>query len=207
MFFKRLNWNCQLKQIIVTSIILFSASICNATGWNDYSLDIGDGYTVFRANSLDISIGKANGRLILHHADYENVGPVIRYIITPEHILTKNYGRKNRNLFEGDTFQEVDTSQEYYFIISKKSDMVTGPLSEDQFVKRQEVSSLDSLDWKKPKNPNFLIPLLGSLMFIIIIIPILLVKYFWITVPVFIGVVLLIRYLMRNLKVSGSVPD
>ena len=55
----------------IFAFLLFSSSLL-ATGWNDYSLDIGDGYMVFRANSMDVSIGKVAGEgLILYPDDYE----------------------------------------------------------------------------------------------------------------------------------------
>jgi uncharacterized membrane protein len=191
-----------MKRITIILAIVLSASACFASGWNDFTLDIGDGYNVFRANSMDVCIGKANGSLILYPRDHDNVGPVIRYITTPEHILTKNLGKKPRNLFEGDSFQEVDHSKEFFFIISKGTDELHGPFSEDEFAKRPEVLNLGSLDWKIPKNPNFWTPLLGNLMFLAFAIFILAIKFFWITIPVIIGLIVLIRYMRKKRKLK-----
>ncbi|MCL4473909.1 MAG: hypothetical protein M1539_02960 [Actinobacteria bacterium] len=119
-----------MKRIAIVLTLLLLAPFCLATGWNDYTLDIGDGYDVFRANSLDVCIGKSSGSLILCPSNYDNVGPIDQYITTPQHIFTKNLGRKPRNLFEGDTFQDIDSSKTFYFIIYKANDEVIGPLTE-----------------------------------------------------------------------------
>jgi uncharacterized membrane protein len=193
-----------MKRIFVILMLLLWSSVCFASGWNDFTLDIGDGYNVFRANSMDVCIGKEDGSLILYPDKYNNVGPVIRYITSPEFIFTKNLGRKPRNLFDGDTFQDIDSSQEFFFIISKGTDEVVGPLSASQFHSRPEVASLASLDWQIPKNPNFWLPLFGSLMFLAIAILILAIKYLWITVPVIIVFVLLIRSLRKKRKEKGT---
>jgi hypothetical protein len=153
---------------------------------------------------MDVCIGKADGSLVLCPDDHDKVGPVIRYITTPQYILTKNLGRKPRNLFEGDTFQDIDSSREFFFVITKGTDEVIGPLSEDEFAERPEVVSLDQLDWQIPKNPSFWLPLFGSLMFLAISIPILATKFFWITIPVIIVVVLLIRQFAKKWRENSQ---
>ena len=185
-----------MKRISITFAVLISACSCLASGWNDFRLDIGDGYTVYRANSMDVGIGKA-GSLILYPRDDDNVGPVVGYITTPEYILTKNLGKTPRNLFESDT-AEVDASQEFFFVIAKGTDELHGPFSEDEFAKRPEVINLGQLDWQIPKNPNFWRPLLGSLWFLAFAIPFLAIKFFWITVPVVIGLIVLIIYTRKR---------
>jgi len=189
-----------MKRVTAILAVLLSASVCLASGWNDFTLDIGDGYTVVRCNSMDVCIGKSDHSLILYPRNHDKVGPVVRYISTPNYILTKNLGRTPRNLFEGDTFQNVDPSQEHFFVIVKANDEVLGPFSEEDFSKRPEVASLGKLDWQIPKNPNFWLPLFGSLMFLAIAIPILAIKFFWITIPLIIGVILLIRHMTKRRK-------
>ncbi len=190
-----------MKQTFAILIVFLWSSICFASGWNDFTLDIGDGYNVFRANSMDVCISKDNGNLILYPDKYDKLGPVIRYITTTEFIFTKNFGRKPRNMFDGDTFQDIDSSREFFFIISKVTDEVTGPLSAGQFHGHPEVKSLGSLDWQKPKNPTFWLPLLGTLMFLAFTITIFAIKYFWITITVSVVVfVLLINSLRKKRK-------
>jgi len=192
-----------MRQITAILTILLSASACFASGWNDFTLDIGDGYYVFKASSMDVCIGKTGGPLILSPGYYDGVGPVTGYITTPELILTKNLGRKPRNLFEGDKHEEVDPSREYFFVITKGTDKVQGPFSEEEFGKRPEVTNLGPLDWQTPTNPNFWLPLLGVLMFIAVAIPILAIKFFWITVPAIIGLIFLTRNIRKKRKAKG----
>lgn len=187
-----------MKQTLSTLVLIFFTSIGFASGWNDFTLDIGDGYNIVRCNSMDVCIGKADMSLILYPEKYSNVGPVVYYFTTPKFIFTKNLGRKPRNLFQGDTFEDIDSSQEFFFIISKGTDEIAGPLSASQFAGRPEVADIASLNWQAPKNPNIAIPLFGSLMFLVISVPILAIKFFWITIPLVAGVVVLIRYIRKK---------
>lgn len=189
----------------IFAFLLFSSSLL-ATGWNDYSLDIGDGYMVFRANSMDVSIGKvAGGGLILYPDDYEEeVGPVVAYEMKNEYILTKNAGRISRNLFEGDTFENVDYSQEWYFLIPKTTDKPLGPYEEGEFLGILKEKGINNLDWVRPENPNFWTPLLGGLMFIAIAIPILAIKFFYISIPLFILMAWGIKRLINKRKQNQS---
>ncbi len=193
-----------VRRFITTSVLLLSASVCAASGWNDYILDIGDNYVVQRSNSLDVCIGKSDRNVILFPRDYDSVGPVVGYITTSTHIMTKNHGRTSRDLFDGDMYQEVDPSREFFFIIVKGTDEVVGPLPESDFTSRPEVVALGSLDWRVPENPYFWRPLLGTSLFIAISIPILAIKYFWISIPFTVGVVLLVRYIRRRRALPSS---
>jgi hypothetical protein len=87
-----------MKQSTTILAVLLSASVCLASGWNVFTLDIGDGYPVARANSMDVCIGRTDGSLILSPRDHDKVGPVVRHITTPDCILTKNLGSKPRKL-------------------------------------------------------------------------------------------------------------
>jgi hypothetical protein len=192
-----------MKAIAIVFVLLLAPS-CLATGWSDFELDIGDGYRVFRANSMDVGIGTADGRIILNPNDYEGVGPVSRYITTPTLILTKNLGRKARNLFKGDTFEDVDPAKEFYFVIVKGTNDVRGPYSQAEFATLPDVVNLGKLDWRVPRNPSFWLPLLGGLVFIAVVIPILAVRYFWITIPLLLGLVLLVGRLRKQRRTQFS---
>jgi hypothetical protein len=197
-----------MKQLLaLITILLISLTNISAAGWSDYELDIGDGYSIIRSNDVDVDIGKKNGSLIEIPDMGKNVGPIVKYITTPKYIFTKNLGRKKRNAYKGDTLENVDTTKVFYFIIVKKSNNVIGPFSKKEFLKRQEVSSQSKLDWKTPANPNLFIPLIGTILFILIAIPVLLIKYYWITIPVAIGLVMLVRYIKKRRKNSDSLQS
>lgn len=187
----------KMKRTFISLVYFFSASVCFAFGWHDYTLDIGEGYSVFRANSMDVSIIKEGHGFILHPDEYDSVGPVVRYVTTAEYIFTKNLGRKPRNKFEGDTFENIDRSAEFFFIISKETDEVIGPLSEDEFKKCPEVASLDNLYWQIPRNPSFWRPLWGDIMFLAYVVWILLFRFLWIVIPVIVVLFIFVRRLVK----------
>ena len=183
----------------ILALFLISDTV-NASGWNDYSLDIGDGYMVFRANSMDVCIGQAGGSIILYPQDYAEVGPVVAYEVKNEYILTKNAGRVPRNLFEGDTSENVDYGKEWYFVIPKATDEPLGPYAKADFLDVLKEKGIQNVDWVEPKNPNFWTPLLGGLFFLVVAIPILTIKYFYISIPLVICVVWAIRRFLKRRK-------
>ena len=172
-----------MNRILAILALVFYTGSAHAAGWNDYSLDIGDGYMVFRANSMDVCIGQTDGILILYPQDFAEVGPVVAYDMRSDFILTKNAGRVPRNLFADDTFENVDYGKEWYFLIPKATNKPLGPYTESAFLEILEEKGIQNIEWVNPRNPNFWTSLLGSLMFIAIAIPILALKFFYISIP------------------------
>lgn len=114
-------------------------------------MDIGDGYTIVAANSFDVGVVGPDGSFVLNPRGYTNVGPVIKYAVTPESIFTMNFGAKKRNDFPNDTFVEADESRRLFFVISKGSNEVFGPMDEAEFLGAVKAASLDSLRWRTPE--------------------------------------------------------
>ena len=174
-----------IKNFILPIIILvlLTCSIALATGWHDYILEIDDGYIFFRNNSLDVGIAEKDGNVILFPQDYYNIGPVVRYQITTEYILTKNKGSKDRNLFEGDDFKEIDHSKNFFFIIQKSDNSILGPYKEIEFKNVAKEKNIEIKEWIVPKNSNYWRPFWGDLIFIAFSFLILMIKFFYITIP------------------------
>lgn len=169
-----------MKLKAIVPVFLLMCSCCFASGWHDFELDIGDGYTICRTSTMHISLGKTSGgSFVLSPSRYDGVGPIVSYSNTTKFIFTRNIGRQDRNLFAGDTFQNPDSTKEYYFIVSKEDDSVIGPLSEADFVNHPNVLSVGSIEWTVPKNPDFWGPLLGNLYFCVLSIPILIIGFAW----------------------------
>lgn len=154
-----------MKLKLALIVLLLMSSCCFATGWHDYRLDIGDGYIIFRANALDVGLSKRGGSIIVSPTDYDGVGPIVSYANKEKFVFTRNIGTKDRHLVAGDPFQDLDHTNEFYFIVSKEDDEVIGPLSETDFVNHPNVLSVNAIDWHVPKNPNFWTPLGGNLLF------------------------------------------
>ena len=137
-----------------------------ASGWNDYELAIAPGYKIVRCNSLDVCLEHDDGPLIYVPGNYANTGPVVGYSVTDTHVLLRTLGRTPRKLFDGDTFENVDPSQEYYFVFCKSTDQLEGPFSLVEFRSHAVVKEVGEPEWTKPTNPNMVLPVAGGLMFL-----------------------------------------
>ena len=195
-----------MKRLLASLFIAVSASLCNAQGWLDYTLDIGDGYAIWRNNATDINIANSKNIILIGPSENDAVGPVVAYSTTERFIFTRNFGKKPRNLFEGDTFTNIDPDREFYFVLTKGTDEVAGPLTKQEFESRPETKAVSQIKWLAPKNPNFWLPVLGTLMFFSMAIPILAIKFFWITIPAIVAIVLLIRHILKKRKQKAQQP-
>ena len=137
-----------------------------ASGWNDYELTIAPGYKIVRCNSLDVCLGNDDGLVIYAPSNYANTGPIVGYSVTDTHILLRTLGQTPRKLFDGDTFENVDPSQEYYFVFYKSNDQLEGPFSLAEFRSHAVVKEIGQPEWTKPTNPNMVLPVAGGLMFL-----------------------------------------
>ena len=169
-------------------IILLMSSCCYATGWNDFILDIGDGYYIFATNGT--SLGREGRSHIIPSDIHDDVGGIVSYSNEEEFIFTKNRGR--------------NVTKEFYFIVSKKDDGVTGPLSTTEFFDHPNVLSVGAIDWKPLKNPNPRRAKEGQLMFCLLSIPILAIGFWWIWVPPAIVVVVWILITRKKRKNKAS---
>ena len=159
----KMNAVLKINRILAILALIFLAGSAHASGWNDYSLDIGDGYKVFRANSLQVCIVKTAGSIvILDPMSYPEVGPVVAYDMKKDFILTKNAGRGPRNQFKGDTFDDVDYKRDWYFLIPKANNEPLGPYTKETFMRVLKEKGIEDVEWVEPQNPNFWTPLLGG---------------------------------------------
>ncbi|WP_153559504.1 hypothetical protein, partial [Roseimaritima sediminicola] len=140
--------------LFVLLILAAWLNVAGASGWNDYQLTIDPGYKICRANSLDVCLGHSDGQLIYVPSDYAQTGPINAYNVTPTHIFLHTHGRTPRNLFEGDTFENVDPSQQFFFVLDKSDDRLTGPFTIAEFQKQPGVPAEENLQWTEPRNPN-----------------------------------------------------
>jgi hypothetical protein len=169
------------RSIVTWVVFLALPSVCLASGWNDYELDIGDGYRIVKCNSLEVILTRKDGPILIMPRPNDSVGPIAGYCVTAGRIFTKNHGRTCR--FQGDPGRDIDTTTQFYFIVSKADDKVTGPLSEAEFARHSAVVRTGTIDWKRPRNPNILLPLAGSLFFLTFALPFLAIRYWWVSVP------------------------
>lgn len=154
-----------MKALALALIALAFATVpAQASGWNDYELKIAPGFSIYRANDLDVCLGTSDGSLIVCPSSSRDlsVGPLNAYMVTEEWILTRHRGLRraseNPTEFEG-------ASEEFFFIVSRATRAVEGPFDRASFASRSPVPS-QSLKWIAPHNPNFWLPLFGGLLFL-----------------------------------------
>ena len=167
-----------------------------ATGWLDYELDLDHGYSIVRANAFDIMLTHHEAILISHY-DFPQIGPITDYVQQGSTLFVRAAGWSARHLFEGDMFKEVDRTQQFYFIVTGETPTIEGPLNDAAFHAHPLVVASAPIAWRRPQNPHVWRPLLGTLLFVALSIPIVCMKYALVTVPV---TLLLIGLLVRRRK-------
>ena len=115
-------------------------------------------------------------------------GPLVGYALANDSIFTRHLGAKpherNPSMWQG------DSSQEFFFVVQRDDQRVTGPLTLREW-DNAGLPAISSIQWVKPKNPNFWTPLLGDLIFLGFIV----VQFGW---PVI--VVLLALWAFRRIR-------
>lgn len=139
-----------------------------ASGWNDFKLPITPQHSIVRANSLDVMLCRDGSGVILNPCNYPGVGPIVEYSVGSSHIFTRNIGRTTRRLSNGATVEDLDSSREYFFVADRNTDAVAGPYSAAQFRANPDVSQAAPISWTPARNPNIVLPIFGSIMFLAI---------------------------------------
>jgi hypothetical protein len=149
-------------------------SLLHAQAWYDFEMDLGDGFKLVRANPVDVAIYDALGisKKQISPWEFEGIGPVVAYAITDKFIFSQNAGAvtaKDAQHAAGYRIESVDTSQRFYFAFDKLSRSLIGPMSQVEFIEAYEAKAGKQIPWTPVRNPNILLPLVGTLAFL----------YFW----------------------------
>lgn len=171
-----------MRNTLFTILVLY-APVLLGSGWNDYKLDIGDGYSILRANSFEVVL-MHNMNIIISNYEYRDIGPITHYYKNDESIFLKTAGWEYRNRYKGDSFKNIDQTITYYFIVNIETKQVDGPLDISDFKENIAVNKAGKIEWMKPKNPNFWTPLIGNMLFILVSLIILPVRVWYISIPV-----------------------
>ena len=113
-----------------------------------------NGYEFVRCNSIDTVVCPPNSSSVIFSPfDYPKVGPIREFATTDSFVFLHTLGRKPRNLFAGDAFEEIDDSIDFYFIIATRNDSVAGPFSFAQFQNHADTKSAAAINWRTPQHP------------------------------------------------------
>ena len=118
-----------------------------------------------RCNSLETVVCRSSA-VVFSPLDYPDSGPIREYAADANQLYIRTVGRTPRSLFAGDTFENVDETQTFFFAVAPSSDTVIGPLSEQDFA--TQFGNLDSFNWKQPRHPlqYIVFAILGSCVLI-----------------------------------------
>lgn len=143
-----------LWRILATAIaLLWIPNQLYAFG--DYRLKIDDDYAITRANELQVSLSRISTHDLVYYCDmFPATGPIDCYKVTPTHIFLWVYGRKPRNHFPGDKFEDVDWSNKSYLILDKSNQQLIGPLNQADFQAHPIVQSFGKFSWIEARNPD-----------------------------------------------------
>jgi hypothetical protein len=156
----------KIAVLMIMVAVMAPSSSWGFAGLLDYKLDIGDGYAIYRNNSYEVCLGKSDGTLILWQGNYDKIGPITHYGTNSHHIFARAIGLTRSLTGEGPP-PELDKGKEYYFIITKGSDALVGPLSSIGFYSNSAVKAAGKIQWLQPKNPNILLPILGVFLMLV----------------------------------------
>jgi len=177
-----------------TIILLFLQPVCClATGWTDYEIDLGDGYSLVRGNSTDIFITRGD-YVVFPESHGQDIGIIVRYAITDRYIFLENVGTKRRETSGGNWFLEPDPSRRFFYILAKRSNEIFGPFSHTELERQLTAIGVSSLSWKERRNPHPWVPMLCLVLMVgkvnpqFIVVPLILIA-----VTVFLFLMLLCR--------------
>jgi len=123
--------------------------------FGDYRLKIDNDYEICRANELQVCLNRISTHDLVYYWDmFPATGPIDSYKVTPTHIFLWVYGRKLRNHFPGDTFEDVDPSNQSYLILDKSDQQLIGPLNQADFQAHPIVQGFGKFSWIKARNPD-----------------------------------------------------
>ena len=146
-----------------TVVTILTATSLGATGWLDYTLDIGAGFAVYRMNSFEVCLGGTDRSLLICPSDFPGqVGPLLDYAVADSVVATRHSGVRPdpRN----PSLPAADETIEWFFLVDRTSRQPLGPFSRADFDRHRLRPS--QLNWQQPHNPNFWRPVLGTLYFL-----------------------------------------
>lgn len=138
------------KQLLVGFLILWSG--CGlAAGWNDFTRDIGHGFSLWKTSSFHVCIDQIDTHAqVCGDISKGNYGPVSGYYFTDEYLLVRTYGAKLRG---SSKYFETDIDREHFFLIKRKvpnhgKNTAIGPLDRDEFYDHHAVPA--DIQWEHP---------------------------------------------------------
>ena len=139
-----------IKQLLVSFLVLWSG--CGlAAGWNDFTRDIGHGFSLWKTDGFHVCIDQVDTYAqVCGDISKGNYGPVSGYYFTDEYLLVRTHGAKLRGSSE---YFQTDIDREHFFLIKRKvpshgQNTAIGPLDRDEFYDYPAVPA--EIQWEPP---------------------------------------------------------
>lgn len=167
MLLKKHNFRILSTQIFSWFLLFLFPHTVWATGWNDYSLPIGDNIAIYRMNAMEYCVGRIEGSLFIcsgPRSEYGPLGPLAKYAQNQTSVFARYFGIQP---CESHPKQNcTDRNKGHFFIINKEDGRVTGPMDQPSFQQSLIAQRSPALEWFVPKNPNTFLPVVGTFMFL-----------------------------------------
>ncbi|OAN97493.1 hypothetical protein A8B75_20020 [Sphingomonadales bacterium EhC05] len=160
------------SRYLLAAFLALWPSLALASGWNDFSRDIGHGFTIWKTDSFHVCLSYKKATIVCGDADIGDYGPISRFAFTDKHLLVRTTGAKPSE-DSGSRF-DSDWDREYFFIVLKKisnpySYKPIGPLDREAFQANSAVPA--QIQWEYPTRDD--ISFAFMIFFIIVVLVVL----------------------------------
>lgn len=145
---------------IILLTVLLQSEHARSTGWNDYELEIDGGFSILRPYSGCHGLVAPNGQVILTTEELGGVSQFVGWSATTTHIFLE--------CERGSMTRTASNPTALYLIVDQSSHAASKLLTLHEFEKDPAVVSAVAHNWKSVRNPNFFLPLIGAVCFLIL---------------------------------------
>ncbi|MDH5631440.1 MAG: hypothetical protein OEZ10_00450 [Gammaproteobacteria bacterium] len=142
--------------VVLMMTMLMTPASGLVVNWDSYVVPISDAYSLVKVDSVDIFISRTSretsamrdlGTPLFLPADFPQLGPLHKVSITDKYIFSQHFGKKHRNLYDGDEVVIVDNETRVWMIVNSRNNDILGPLTFEEFH-----AWVDALHIPRPEN-------------------------------------------------------
>lgn len=144
------------SKYLLAGFLALWPSITLASGWNDFSREIGHGFKISKTDHFHVCLSykknsKYDSTIVCGNPEIGNYGRITGFAFTDKHLLVRTTGVKPSE-DPGSKF-DLDWDREYFFIVKKGINnprwyKPIGPLDRDEFHANSAVPA--QIQWERP---------------------------------------------------------
>lgn len=135
--YRKLNY---IAIVMALYMLQCASASAGMFAWDSYKVRISDKYSLVKIDSIDIfltrdeRIGEKQVAMpVVMPADFPVLGRLHELAVSEKYLFARHFGKRKRNLYEGDKLLVTDSSKLHWIIINKKNNDILGPISRPQF--------------------------------------------------------------------------